>query len=104
MCSHWMLVFSTTLGLYVKQADFCDLFYKTICYSVKISHLKLISEFIFIHKQLVLNYQLVLKNNMFWLNKSPVVLILNLHKNLWVWQHLFKQIGLWKPKGFSDYE
>ena len=61
MCSYLILVFSNTLGLYVEPADLHDLFYDTIHHSVKISHLKLIIEFIFIHKPLVLKYQLVLR-------------------------------------------
>ncbi len=56
-----MLVFFTTQGLYGNQADFHYPFYDTICHSVKISHLKLITEFIFIHKPLVPKYQLVLR-------------------------------------------
>lgn len=46
---------------YGNQADFHYLFYDTICHSVKISHLKLMTGFIFIHKTLVLKYQLVLR-------------------------------------------
>lgn len=55
------LYVSTSLGLYVKRVDFHDLFYDTICHFVKISHLKVITGYIFIHKPLVLKYQLVLR-------------------------------------------
>lgn len=55
------VAFSITLGLYTNQVDFHYLFYDTICHSVKISHLKLMTGCIFIHKTLVLKYQLVLR-------------------------------------------